>query len=138
MKKHSRVRFVSFLSLVLIALTLLSACGSDEAPRLPAIYTYNPGAAFTSNINDPEPRKLVKCAVVFEVYDEAASTDLVAYNSIIRNSVLVVLGELTSDELTENRDLNAIAQRIVNQVNAALGGRIDIVTAAYFTEFTLT
>ena len=138
MKKHSPVRFVLFLSLVLIALTLLSACGSDEAPRLPAIYTYNPGAAFTSNINDPEPRKLVKCAIIFEVYDEAAATDLAAYNSIIRNSVLVVLGELTSDELTENRDLDAIAQRIVSQVNTALGGRIDIVTAAYFTEFTLS
>ena len=135
MKKNSPVRLTVLLSLVLIALTLLSACGASEAPRLPAIYTYNPGAAFTSNINDPEPRKMVKCAVVFEVIDEAAATDLVVYNSVIRNSVLVVLGELTSDELTNDRDLNEIAHRIVEQVNKDLAGRIDIVSAVYFTEF---
>jgi len=138
MKKQSPVRFILFLSLVLIALTLLSACGGGDVPRLPAIYTYSPGAPFTSNIDDPEPRKLIKCAIMFEVIDEAAQTDLDAYNSVIRNAVLVVLCGLTSDELTEGRDLNAIAQRIVDQVNGALGGRIDLITAAYFTEFTLS
>ena len=138
MKKHSPVRFIMFLSFILIAMTLLSACGGNEAPRLPAIYTYNPGAVFASNIDDPEPRRMVKCAVIFEVIDEQAATDLVAYNSVIRNAVLVVLGELTSDELTNNRDLNAIAQRIVAQVNSDLAGRIDIVSAAYFTEFAFS
>jgi len=138
MRKHSPVRLVVILSLVLVALTLISACGSEDAPRLPAIYTYNPGAIFTSNIDDPEPRRMVKCAVIFEVIDEAAATDLGAYNSVVRNAVLVVLGELTSDELTNNRDLNAIAQRIVSQVNSDLGARSDIVTAAYFTEFAFS
>jgi len=138
MKKITPARSVIFVSAILIFLFLLSACGGGEESRLPAIYTYNPGAVFTTNIRDDDPRKMVKCAVVFEVIDEAASIDLVAYNSVIRNAVLVVLGDLTSEELTKHKDLEEISQRLVDKVNEALAGRYSIVTGAYFTEFALS
>jgi len=138
MKKVTPTRSVVFVSAVLIIMFFLSACGGQEESRLPTIYTYNPGAVFTTNIRDDDPRKMVKCAVIFEVIDEAAATDLVAYNSVIRNAVLVVLGDLTTDDLTKHKDLQEISQRLVDKVNEALAGRVNIVTGAYFTEFALS
>ena len=137
MKKLTRTRLVLSILAILIIAALLSAC-SSEAARLPATYTYSPGPAFTANINDPEPRRVVKCAVVFEVIDESATTDLAAYNYAIRNAVLIVLGELTFEELTNDRDLEEIAHRITERVNDSLRTHVDVVQGTYFTEFILS
>jgi len=83
-------RFVMIIHVVLIAVMLLSACNAKEI-RLPAPYVYNPGAAFTANIHNEDPRRVVKCTIIFEVIDEAAITDLQPYNFAIRNAVLIAL-----------------------------------------------
>ena len=125
------------LAAILVIAFLFSAC-TAEAPRLPTVFTYNPGSAFTTNVNDDDPRRLIKCAVVFEVIDEAASEDLVAFNFKIRNAVITVLSGLTVDDLTTNRDLQAISQQLVDKVNEAIYGQVNLVVGAYFTEFTVT
>jgi len=81
---------------------------------------------------------VVKCAVVFEVIDEAATTELTTHNYVIRNAILVILGQLTLEELTENRDLEEIALRIVEKVNDSIFSHVDLIVGAYFTEFTLS
>jgi len=116
---------------------LVAACDSAP-PRLPTTYTYNPGAAFTTNISDPDPRRVVKCIVIFEVYDEAAVTELADHNYVIRNAVLSVLGELTLEELTLNRDLQDIAERMVERVNEAIISHYELIVAAFFTDFVLS
>ena len=135
--KLKPARFVVLINIILIGLVLLSSCSAKET-RLPKTYIYSPGAAFTANINDVDYRRVVKCTVVFQVSDEAAVTELADYNFTIRNSVITTLGELTMDELTTNRDLSDISQRIVTQVNAALPSYSTLIIGAYFTEFTLS
>ena len=137
MKKIAKSGTVFFALAALVVSLMLTAC-SHDAPRLPAVYTYNPGAPFTTNVNDEDPRRLVKCAVVFEVIDEAAAVDLAAFNFVIRNAVITVLSSLTVEELTVNRDLQEISQRLVDQVNASIYGQVNLIVGAYFTEFTLT
>ena len=137
MKKVSRVRSVLFFSVVLIIAILLSACNKQEA-RLPTTYIHNPGAAFSANINDEDTRRVLKCAVIFEVIDEAAATELTNYNYVVRNAVLMVLGELTIDELTINKDMQDISQRLISQVNLSVQSKVDLVIGAYFTEFVLS
>ena len=138
MKKATHNRLALIIIVLLIAMFLLSACNSVP-PRMPVVYTYNPGAPFSTNFNFAEdPRRQVKCAVIFEVVDETAIEELTEHNFIIRNAVLSVLGELTWLEMTTERDLDDIAHRLVTRVNADLNSNIDLIIGAYFTEFALT
>lgn len=137
MKKATRTRSFLVVPAILTIALLLSACSSEEA-RLPAAYSYSPGASFATNINDEDIRRVVRCTVVFEVIDEEATIDLVDYNFIIRDAVLKVLGELTMEELTVDKDLDEIAQRLVDRTNEAIDSKIDFIIGAYFTEFSLS
>ena len=136
MKRSRLLKLAMLVLAVLMVASLASACNkTDPAPRLPTSFSYNPGANFQTNINDEDPRRVVRCSVVFSVVDEEAITELAEYNYVIRNAVLIVLGELTLVELKEHRDLADIAQRMVDKVNEAINGNLDLVTGAYFTEF---
>ena len=137
MKKLKHIRPTLLVPAILILAFLFSACAA-EVPRLPAPYTYNPGAAFTTNVNDDDPRRLVKCAVVFEVIDATAIEDLAPYNFVIRNAVITVLSGLTVEDLTTNRDLQEISQKLVDKVNESIYGQINLIVGAYFTEFSVT
>jgi len=139
MKKVMKILSVLLVCSVLIFAMLTSACNNtQQLPRLATPYTYNPGAGFQTNIKDEDPRRTIRCSVIFEVIDEDAVTELADHNFVIRNAVLIVLGELTREELTVNRDLQEISQRLVDQVNDAIRSNINLVVGAYFTEFVLT
>ena len=137
MKRAKLKRLIPVISIILLVTFLISACDS-AAPRIPVSYAFNPGPAFQTNFNNEEdPRRQVKCQVIFEVIDEAAIEELGEYTYVVRNAVLVVLGELTMHELTTDRDLDDIAQRMVDRVNEDIGSNIDLVVRAYFTDFAL-
>ena len=133
-------RLIPILIIILISLSVLTAVACDSPdPRIAAVVTYNPGGQFTTNFNWPQtPRAQIRCAITFVVLDERAAEELADHNFVIRNSVLSVLGELTINEITEDRDLNGLAERIVEQVNEDLGTQVHLVISAYFTEFGLT
>jgi len=136
-KKTNLKRLIPIISIILLVTFLLTACESAP-PRIPVSHTYNPGPAFQTNFNnDEDPRRQVRCQVIFEVIDEDAIEELGGYTYVVRNAVLVVLGELTMHELTTNRDLDDIAQRMVDRVNEDIGSNIDLVVRAYFTDFAL-
>ena len=137
MKKITHFRLALLVPAILAIALLLSAC-TKQAPRLTTPFTFSPGAAFTANIKNEDPRKLLKCAIVFSVVDEAATTELTAYTFIIRNAVLVVLGELTETELTTNRNIEDIAQRLVDKVNEVVPSSFPLIVGAYFTDFVFS
>jgi len=135
MKKTVINKVFFIVSIVLIAVFVLSAC---DAPvqRIPEKFFFNPGP-FSTNVNDEDPRRQIRCTVVFEVIDEAATEELTSITFIVRNSVLSVLGELTIPEITTHRDLDAIAQRLIDRINEDISSNINLVVAAYFTDFAL-
>ena len=134
MKKSTVSKIALVVSVILLAALFLSACESP-APRIPTVYTFNAGGPFATNFNDEDPRRQVRCVVIFEVVDEKAVDELTDNNFVVRNAVLSVLGELTMAELTTHRDLDDIAQRLVDRVNEDLKSNIDLIVGAYFTEF---
>jgi len=136
-KKKLLTRLAPVISIVLLALFLISACDSAP-PRIPVTHTFSPGPAFSTNFNDEDPRRQVRCVVIFEVIDEAAIAEVEANVFVVRNAVLSVLGELTMPEITTERNFDDISQRLVERVNEDLGSNIDLVVRAYFTEFALT
>jgi len=131
------VKKTLLFAILIVTLLSLAACNAQEA-RLPKLHSYNPGTAFTTNLNVDDIKRVVNCSIVFEVIDEAAVEEMTEYNFVVRDAVLKVLGSLTMNEVTQYRDLDAIALRIVEEVNAALGGRVDIVADAYFVTFQVT
>ena len=137
LKKLKKSRVVSLILALLLIASVLSACSGKDA-RVPKVYTYSPGTAFSTNINDPEPRRVLKCVVLFEVIDEDAVTELTDLNFIIRNACIAELSSLTMEELTTNRNLPDIAERLVNCVNEVIPSNINLVVRAYFTDFLLS
>jgi len=130
-------RFAPIIVIILLSLFVLTiiACDSPD-PRLPEVHTYIPGGQFTTNFSwEERPQAQVRCLITFVVIDERAIEELTENNFMVRNSVLTVLGELTIEEITTERNLSALAERIVERVNEDLG--IALITEAYFTEFAL-
>ena len=139
MTRVSPRKVVLIISSVILLTLILTACGSDEpAQRLPDRFIFTPGANFATNINHDDPRRVLRCAVVFEVIDEQASEELLGFSDTVRNAVLMVMGELTMDEVTTNKDLEDIANRMVERANEAVVSHINLIIGASFTEFVLT
>ena len=138
MKRAAHFRSALLIIIVLILSMSASACDTapESKPRLTETYIYSPGAQFQTNMTNPQ--RMVRCSIVFEVIDEEAITELEEYNYAIRNAVLIVLGRLTIEELSENRDLEAISQRLVDQVNEAIVSNYPLIIGAYFTDFLIT
>ena len=140
MTKIPLKKIALILSSVIFLTLFLTACDGDDEPtqRLPTRHIFNPGAVFATNINHDDPRRVLRCAVIFEVFDELAAEELVYFTDTIRNAVLMVMGELTIYEVTTEKNLEDIAARIVERTNAAIGNNFDLIVGASFTEFVLT
>ena len=142
MKKAKVKKLSIIISILLLSTFLVSACGEPYL-RIPPAYYFSPGGPFSTNITvldrdgNPDPRRQIRCTIVFEVLDEDAIEELDEVTFIIRNAVLQVLGELTIEEITVNRDLDSISQRLVDRVNEEINSYYDLVVWAYFTEFAL-
>ena len=138
MKKATMKKLAVVISIVLIATFLISACDSADHARIPTKYFFNPGGPFATNVNDEDPRRQVRCTIVFEVIDEAAIEELTEITFIVRNSVLAVLAQLTIAEMTTQKDLDDIIERLVDRVNEDINSNINLVVGGYFTDFALT
>ena len=142
MKKATLNKVALIISVILLAAFLLSACDSPD-PRITPSHYFSPGGPFQTNItaldkdDNPDPRRQLRCSIVFEVVDEEAILELEEVNFIVRNSVLQVMGELTMEEITIQRDLDVLIQRMVDRINEDINSHIDLVVWAYFTDFAI-
>ena len=134
--KKAMLRKISVVLLIVLVAALISAACDSPPPRIPDKFFFNPGP-FSTNVNDEDPRRQVRCTVVFEVVDEAAIEELSMISFIVRNSVLTVLGQLTIPEITTRRNLEAIGQRLIDQINEDIASHYDLVIGAFFTDFAL-
>ena len=142
MKKTILKRLAIVIPVILITMFLISACDSPD-PRIAAAHYFSAGGQFQTNVTvldkdgNPDPRRQIRCTIVFEVVDEQAVAELEEVTFKVRNSVLAVLGELTLEEITVNRDLDAISQRLVDRINEDLPTTYELFLRAFFTDFAL-
>ena len=136
MKKTVLNRLAIIVPLILIALFVISACDSPE-PRILSSFYYTPGGPFSTNVNDEDPRRRIRCTIVFEVVDERAIEELEDVTFKVRSSVLEVLGELTIPEITTERDFEDISNRLIEKINEDLPTDYELFKKAYFTDFVL-
>ena len=142
MKKATIRKIAIVISVVLIAGFVISACDSPP-PRIAPAYYFNPGGPFQTNItafdrdDNPDPRRQLRCAIVFEVYDEDAIEELTEVNFIVRNAILQVMGELTMEDITVYRDLDELMERFVERINDDIDSHTDLIIWGYFTDFVI-
>jgi len=136
MNKTILKRLAVIIPIILIAMFLISACDSPE-PRILTAYYYTPGTPFTTNVNDNDPRRRIRCTIVFEVVDERAIEELDDVTFKVRSSVLAVLGELTIPEITTQRDFDDISRRLIERINEDLPTDYELFKKAFFTDFVL-
>ncbi|MCL2084220.1 MAG: flagellar basal body-associated FliL family protein [Oscillospiraceae bacterium] len=127
-------RLVALMCSAALMAALMAACGGDVEVKL---FAYDPGEAFVTNFAEPDAKKMLKCAVMFEITDQKAVESLVERNYIIRDAVIKELSRLTTEDATVYKDLDALGVRLVEAVNAALGLPDPIFHGAYFSEFTV-
>jgi len=137
MKKTSFKRLAIVISVILIAMFVISACDSPE-PRIATTHYYSAGGPFSTNINDAEnPRLQIRCSIVFEVIDEQAIAELDQVVFKVRSSVLAVLGELTIADITTHRDFDSLSERLIDRLNEDIPSTYELFLRAYFTDFSL-
>ena len=136
MKKAKTNKLALIISVILIAIFVISACDSPE-PRILSTYYYTPGGPFSTNVNDEDPRRRIRCTIIFEVVDEQAIEELEDVTFKVRSSVLSVLGELTIPEITTHRDFEDISRRLIERINDDLPTDYELFKKAYFTDFAL-
>jgi len=142
MKKRAINKLALIISILLISVFLVSACDSDD-PRILVAHYYSPGAPFATNIaildkdGNPDPRRQIRCTIVFEVVDERAVEELEGVTFKVRSSVLALLGELTVEEITIHRDFEDLSKRLIERINNDLPTEYELIKKAFFTEFVL-
>ena len=136
MKTLKSGKLYIILPILLSALFLITACNTPDS-RVPTSHYYSPGGPFSTNVNDADPRRQIRCTIVFEVIDAQAVEELEDVTFKVRSSVLGVLGELTIADITTHRNLEAISQLLVDRINEELPTTIDLFVRAYFTDFVL-
>ena len=136
MKKATISKIALIVSLILVAAFLVSACDAPE-PRIRTAFYYTPGGPFQTNVNDEDPRRQIKCTIIFEVVDEKAVEELEGVTFKVRSAVLSVLGELTIPEITTRRNFEDLSQRLIDRINEELPTDEILFKKAYFTDFAL-
>ena len=142
MQKATLSKIALVILVVFAAVFIVSACDSPP-PRIAHAYYFSPGAPFQTNItafdrdDNPDPRRQLRCSIVFEVVDEAAIEELGEVSFIVRNAILQVMGELTMEEITVHRDLDDLMQRFVDRINEDIRSNINLIVWGYFSEFAI-
>jgi flagellar basal body-associated protein FliL len=134
-KKAIFKKIAPLVSAMLAGMFLLAACDSAP-PRVLPVHTL-PLGSISTNFNHDDPRRQINTSIVFEVFDEAAVEELAPLTFIMRNAVLSILAELTLEDITTNRNLDYLGERIVERANNDLGLNIDLIVRAYFTDFAI-
>jgi len=137
MNKATYKKIAIIMSVILIAVFLVSACDSPE-PRIATTHYFTAGGPFSTNINDADnPRLQIRCTIVFEVIDEQAIEELDQVVFKVRSSVLSVLGELTIADITTNRNFDRLSDRLIDRLNEDIPSSYSLFERAYFTDFSL-
>lgn len=101
---------------------------SHDAPRkrdAKHAPTFVPLDTFTVNLADREVERYAQIGVTLELEDAKVADDIKAFMPAIRNNVLLVLAQKTSQELLEREGKQRLAFEIKREAARALGVEIE-------------
>ena len=111
--------------------TLLVSCGKKEGePEV--LYNYAIKDAFIANVKDSQ--KLVKASIVL-VMNKDISEDLDESIHIIRDTVLIILRDLTDEDISSPDIMDRLRSEIPAALNKAL--EIENIVSVYFSDFVM-
>lgn len=108
--------------------TLLVSCGRKEGET----YNYAIKDAFIANVKDSQ--KLVKASIVL-VMNKDISEDLDESIHIIRDTVLIILRDLTDEDISSPDIMDRLRSDIPAALNKVL--EIDHIVSVYFNDFVM-
>lgn len=94
-------------------------------------YNYSPGNEFVTNLKGGN--KFVRVVVELQVYNKDVLNDLQKQNSKIRDAIILVLRNKSSDELDGSKGQLKLQSDIKAEINKIVGS--DKVTNVFFDDF---
>lgn len=122
-------RILIFVIAAIAVGALLVSCGKEGEEVL---YNYAIKDAFIANVKESE--KLVKASIVL-VMNKDISEDLDKKVHIIRDTVLIILRDLTDEDISSPDIMDRLRSRIPAELNKAL--EIDNIVSVYFNDFVM-
>ncbi len=92
--------------------------------------TFLPLDPFVVNLADRESDRFAQIGVTLEVTNAKAAEELRTYMPAIRNGILMVLSQKTSEQLLQREGKLALAREIMRESVLPLGIRVDVAAAA--------
>jgi len=97
------------------------------------IITYSPGKEFLTNLKDSG--RYIKVTIDLEVADKKNLKPLEERTSEIRDTIISVLRNKTSEEIEGSEGQNKLKQEIIDSLNNMLGQKI--IVNVYFNDFVV-
>jgi flagellar protein FliL len=97
----------------------------DAAPPPGTPPTFLPLDSMVVNLADPGGNRFVQLAITLQVQDVATSDAIKLYMPSIRNGILMLVSQLTADEILKPEGKEKLSQDIIEEVSATMGYQID-------------
>ena len=87
--------------------------------------TFLPLDSMVVNLADPGGNRFVQLAITLQVQDVATSDAIKLYMPSIRNGILMLVSQLTAEEILKPEGKEKLSQDIIEEVSATMGYQID-------------
>ena len=87
--------------------------------------TFLPLDSMVVNLADRGGNRFVQLAITLQVQDVATSDAIKLYMPSIRNGILMLVSQLTADEILKPEGKEKLSQDIIEEVSATMGYQID-------------
>jgi flagellar protein FliL len=94
-----------------------------DAPKTPP--TFLPLDSMVVNLADPGGNRFVQMVVTLQLQDAKAGDDIKVYMPTIRNSILMLVSQLSSEQILLIQGKEKLAKDIVREISSIMGYELD-------------
>jgi flagellar protein FliL len=95
----------------------------QNAPKTPP--TFLPLDSMVVNLADPGGNRFVQMVVTLQLQDAKAGDDIKVYMPTIRNSILMLVSQLSSEQILLIQGKEKLAKDIVREISSIMGYELD-------------
>lgn len=127
------IAVVAVLVIAIAAAAAVFILTSGNQDKEEELFFYSPGEAFTTNLQDRN--SLVKATITIAYKDEKALEDLETNNAVIRNSIVFILRNKTTEQMQAADAETVLSNEICQKLNSELG--VDYFVKIYFSDLVI-